>query len=143
MSKVGFFSSLLGLTYEESAIGVRSDTRLLVDDAETSKVPKSARDHLSVGVRFDGDVGSLWRVGCSSESGRAHSPKVVGSNPAPATMNDEGLADGPTLDRRAKQCIEEQSLLLRTFARAAVSSGLGIWQAVNELHCPGGRAGLS
>src|ERR687891_2434105 len=24
---------------------------------------------------------------------RAHNPKVAGSNPAPATMNDEGLAD--------------------------------------------------
>src|SRR6266508_4488909 len=33
------------------------------------------------------------RFGCSSKPGRAHSPKVAGSNPAPATTNDEGLAD--------------------------------------------------
>jgi hypothetical protein len=63
--------------------GVRSDTRLLVDDAETSNVLESARDHLSVGVRFDNAVGSLWRVGSSTQSGRAHNPKVAGSNPAP------------------------------------------------------------
>src|SRR2546428_4621844 len=36
---------------------------------------------------------SLWRVGSGVESGRAHNPKVAGSNPAPATSNDEGLAD--------------------------------------------------
>jgi hypothetical protein len=35
----------------------------------------------------------LWRVGCTLDLKRAHNPKVAGSNPAPATMNDEGLAD--------------------------------------------------
>src|SRR5215510_3680159 len=34
----------------------------------------------------------LWRVGHSLDLKRAHNPKVVGSNPTPATMNDEGLA---------------------------------------------------
>src|SRR5256885_3048874 len=35
----------------------------------------------------------LWGVGSGVDSERAHNPKVAGSNPAPATMNDEGLAD--------------------------------------------------
>jgi len=35
----------------------------------------------------------LWRVGSRLHLKRAHNPKVVGSNPTPATMNDEGLAD--------------------------------------------------
>ena len=35
----------------------------------------------------------LWRVGSSLDLKRAHNPKVAGSNPAPATMNDEALAD--------------------------------------------------
>src|SRR6266850_8021838 len=35
----------------------------------------------------------LWRFGSSLDLERAHNPKVAGSNPAPATMNDEGLAD--------------------------------------------------
>jgi len=35
----------------------------------------------------------LWRLGSSVDLKRAHNPKVVGSNPTPATMNDEGLAD--------------------------------------------------
>src|SRR5437016_1049433 len=41
--------------------------------------------------------GFLWLlsagVGCSRGLAWAHNPKVAGSNPAPATMNDEGLAD--------------------------------------------------
>jgi hypothetical protein len=37
--------------------------------------------------------GRLWRLGSSLDLKRAHNPKVAGSNPAPATMNDEGLAD--------------------------------------------------
>jgi hypothetical protein len=36
---------------------------------------------------------SLWRLGSRVDLKRAHNPKVVGSNPTPATMNDEGLAD--------------------------------------------------
>src|SRR5437870_5901561 len=32
-------------------------------------------------------------VGCRGGLAWAHNPKVAGSNPAPATMNDEGLAD--------------------------------------------------
>jgi hypothetical protein len=35
----------------------------------------------------------LCRVGSGVDLERAHNPKVAGSNPAPATMNDEGLAD--------------------------------------------------
>jgi hypothetical protein len=35
----------------------------------------------------------LWRLGSRLGLKRAHNPKVAGSNPAPATMNDEGLAD--------------------------------------------------
>ena len=35
----------------------------------------------------------LWRAGSNLDLKRAHNPKVAGSNPAPATMNDEGLAD--------------------------------------------------
>src|SRR6266851_7004397 len=35
----------------------------------------------------------LWRGGCGVDSRRAHNPKVAGSNPAPATIDDEGLAD--------------------------------------------------
>ena len=35
----------------------------------------------------------MWRLGSSVDLKRAHNPKVAGSNPAPATMNDEGLAD--------------------------------------------------
>src|SRR5437660_2657184 len=35
----------------------------------------------------------LWRVGSGVDSRRAHNPKVAGSNPAPATIDDEGLAD--------------------------------------------------
>jgi hypothetical protein len=36
----------------------------------------------------------VWgRVGSGVDLKRAHNPKVAGSNPAPATMNDEGLAD--------------------------------------------------
>src|SRR5215470_3179029 len=38
-------------------------------------------------------IGSVT-AGWSSPVARwAHNPKVVGSNPTPATMNDEGLAD--------------------------------------------------
>src|SRR5262245_20353996 len=40
----------------------------------------------------------LWRVGSSLGLKRPHNPKVAGSNPAPATMNDEGLADVETAD---------------------------------------------
>src|SRR6267143_1462936 len=36
---------------------------------------------------------SLWRVGRGGGSERAHNPKVAGSNPAPATIENEGLAD--------------------------------------------------
>src|SRR5439155_7219365 len=32
-------------------------------------------------------------VGCRGGLAWAHNPKVAGSNPAPATMNDKGLAD--------------------------------------------------
>ena len=32
-------------------------------------------------------------VGCSRGLVWAHNPKVAGSNPAPATIDDEGLAD--------------------------------------------------
>jgi hypothetical protein len=35
-------------------------------------------------------IGACWGT---SRQALAHNPKVVGSNPAPATMNDEGLAD--------------------------------------------------
>ena len=35
----------------------------------------------------------LWRVGPSLGLKRAHNPKVAGSNPAPATIENEGLAD--------------------------------------------------
>ena len=35
----------------------------------------------------------MWRVGSGVDLKRAHNPKVAGSNPGPATMNDEGLAD--------------------------------------------------
>jgi hypothetical protein len=35
----------------------------------------------------------LWLVGSSLDFKRAHNPKVAGSNPAPATNDDEGLAD--------------------------------------------------
>src|SRR5689334_24189332 len=35
----------------------------------------------------------LWRLGSSRNLKRAHNPKVAGSNPAPATIDDEGLAD--------------------------------------------------
>src|SRR5687767_10411597 len=33
----------------------------------------------------------LWRAGSSLDVKRAHNPKVAGSNPAPATIDDEGL----------------------------------------------------
>jgi hypothetical protein len=33
------------------------------------------------------------RLGSGVDLKRAHNPKVAGSNPAPATKNDEGLAD--------------------------------------------------
>ena len=36
---------------------------------------------------------SLWRFGSSLDLKRAHNPKVAGSNPAPATLENEGLAD--------------------------------------------------
>src|SRR2546428_10717141 len=35
-------------------------------------------------------------VGCSRGLAWAHNPKVAGSNPAPATIDDEGLADAAT-----------------------------------------------
>ena len=35
----------------------------------------------------------LCKLATSLISPRSHNPKVVGSNPTPATMNDEGLAD--------------------------------------------------
>src|SRR2546425_2036044 len=35
----------------------------------------------------------LWRLGSSLDLKRAHNPKVAGSNPAPATMKNDGLAD--------------------------------------------------
>jgi hypothetical protein len=35
----------------------------------------------------------LWRLGSGVDLERAHNPKVAGSNPAPATIDDEGLAD--------------------------------------------------
>src|SRR5262245_63239903 len=35
----------------------------------------------------------LCKPATSLMSPRSHNPKVVGSNPTPATMNDEGLAD--------------------------------------------------
>jgi 4'-phosphopantetheinyl transferase EntD len=39
----------------------------------------------------------LWRVGSSLDLERAHNPKVAGSNPAPATIDNEGLADARPL----------------------------------------------
>jgi len=36
--------------------------------------------------------------GCRHGLETTHNPKVAGSNPAPATMNDEGLADAETAD---------------------------------------------
>src|SRR5947207_7022145 len=38
----------------------------------------------------------LLGVGSIVDSRRAHNPKVAGSNPTPATMNDEGLAYAAT-----------------------------------------------
>jgi hypothetical protein len=38
----------------------------------------------------------LWRFGSGVDLKSAHNPKVAGSNPAPATMHDEGLADVET-----------------------------------------------
>jgi hypothetical protein len=35
----------------------------------------------------------LWRLGSRLDLKRAHNPKVAGSNPAPATIRFEGLAD--------------------------------------------------
>ena len=37
----------------------------------------------------------MWRVGSSPHLKRAHNPKVAGSNPAPATIENQGLADVP------------------------------------------------
>src|SRR5262245_54890762 len=40
---------------------------------------------------YQDGVAVTWLVGCSVDLKRAHDPKVVGSIPTPATMNDEGF----------------------------------------------------
>ena len=41
----------------------------------------------------------MWRLGSSLDLKRAHNPKVAGSNPAPATIENEGLADVEAANR--------------------------------------------
>ena len=52
---------------------------------------KEAQSHLRQNREFTRRC--LWRVGSSLDLKRAHNPKVAGSNPAPATIENEGLAD--------------------------------------------------
>src|SRR5438874_1279185 len=63
--------------------------------------PKRARDGLrsaqngptpANGPRGNPSANQRFAEGFRREL-RSHNPKVAGSNPAPATMNDEGLAD--------------------------------------------------
>src|SRR5438093_6600362 len=58
------------------------------------RLPKDAGHYREAGSWMREFLGLLSAgVGCSRGLAWAHNPKVAGSNPAPATMNDEGLAD--------------------------------------------------
>jgi len=46
----------------------------------------------------------LWRLGSRLDLKRAHNPKVPGSNPFSATMNDEGLADVEAANPNQRWC---------------------------------------
>src|SRR5437667_1668917 len=57
-------------------------------------LPKGAGHYREAGSGMREFLGLLSAgVGGSRGLAWAHNPKVAGSNPAPATMNDEGLAD--------------------------------------------------
>ena len=74
---------------------------------------------------------ALW---LSLDSERAHNPKVAGSNPAPATIDDEGLADATAANPFALPRLTQDSVRpSRLGAVADTVTGLEALELVYEL----------